>query len=448
MNGNIVQGSPSMTFHKFNIDSRMIESGELFFALIAKRNGHDFIPLAYKKGASGAVISQQTPSFDKSFALIRVKDTLLSLQQLANKVLLAQEAKVVGITGSIGKTTTKEFAAALLSQSFNVLKSEGNYNNQIGLPLTLLNLTEQHEITILEMGMNHAGEIKLLTQIAPPDVAVITNINPVHLEFFDSIEDIALAKKEIIDGMKKNGTVILNADDSHIKEITKHWKGNKIRYGLSERCDIRAQNIRKTGMKGMIFDLVYGKHKANIGLPFFCESYLYNFLAAVSVAYSFNLPCENIIAQAKLLKALPMRGVLIRLEKNIHLIDDTYNSNPAALQQALESLSALPAKRKIAVLGDMLELGDKEINFHFQAGKQVSEEKWDVLITVGPLSQHMAQGAISSGMNKKQIFSYENTQKATQKIASHIEEGDLVLIKGSRGMKTEKIVEKLMTARI
>ncbi len=443
MEGKFLQGSPSLSFHRYNIDSRLTEQGELFFALIGSRNGHDFVSCAAKKGAAGAVISQEIHPPCKDFALIQVEDTLKALQKLAKKVLSEHKVKVAGITGSIGKTSTKEFAYSLLSLSHKVLKSSGNYNNHIGLPLSILKLSEEHNIAVLEMGMSSPGEIADLTRIAPPDVTVVTNIQPVHLEFFKSIEKIALAKKEILDGMKTDGTAVLNGDDILVKKIALNWKGGKIFFGLSKNCDIRARNIKKNGLNGMSFELIYGKRNSEITIPFFYESALYNFLAAAAVAYTFSVPIEAILTQVKTLNPFPMRGVLFRLKTNINLIDDSYNSNPAALESALKSLAVIPAKRKIAVLGDMLELGPDKIEYHIQAGRQVLKYKFDLLITVGPLSRHMAEGALSSGMSHNKIHSFDNSEEAAEKIENLLHGGDLVLVKGSRGMKTEKIVNKL-----
>ena len=443
MGGRIIQGSRSLSFHKFNIDSRLTEPGELFFALVAERNGHDFIPAAIKKGASGAVVSHKVTIPDKDIALIQVKDTLEALHKLAGQVLIQHPVKVIGITGSIGKTTTKEFTWRLLSRNLNVLKSEGNFNNQLGVPLSLLKLTDKHEVAVLEMAMSAPGEIRTLTRIAPPDIAVITNIKPVHLQFFNSIDEIALAKKEILEGAKNDGIAVLNGDDPLVKKIAEDWKDKKILFGLSAECEVCAKNIQKTGWEGMAFDLRYGNREEKISLPFFYESHLYNFLAAAAAARALSIPFEHILPQIITLKLMPNRGTLYRLANNIRLIDDSYNSNPAALESALKALAPLPSKRKIAVLGDMLELGEKEIEFHVQAGRQVAESGWDALVTVGTLSQHMAEGALSSGMQAGQIFSFNNSEEAAKEILPLVQEGDLILVKSSRKIEIEKIVEKL-----
>ena len=441
--GEILQGSSSTVFRTFNIDSRRTQRGELFFALVAQRNGHVYVSDAAQKGAAGAVISQKITPPNSDVALIRVTDTLLALQKLAQKVLLSHKARIVGITGSIGKTTTKEFAASLLSRSFEVLKSEGNFNNHIGLPLSILRLEDTHTIAVLEMGMSAPGEISRLTQIAPPDIAVITNIHPVHLEFFKDVEQVAKAKKEILDDLKPGGIAILNGDDPWVRKISKGWKGAKLFFGLSESCEIRATNIQRMGIQGFSFDLLYKNKIERIHFPYFYTSFLYNFLAAVGVAQAFSTPPQDLLQQVQTLRSFEMRGKIYQLENDITLIDDSYNSNPIALESSLKDLSGLPAKRKVAVLGDMLEMGKQKVRYHIRAGEQVKAHNWDILVTVGHLSRHMAEGALKSGMRKDCIFSFSDSEETADHIIPLLKAGDLVLVKGSRGMKTEKIVKKL-----
>jgi UDP-N-acetylmuramoyl-tripeptide--D-alanyl-D-alanine ligase len=441
--GHILQGDPAHLFDKFNFDSRLSEPGELFFALVAKRNGHDFIPDAARKGAQGAVISQDVPLRVRDFALVQVADTMAALQTLAKAVLHDHPLKIVGITGSIGKTTTKEFAASLLSSRFSVHKSEGNFNNYLGLSLSLLRITPCQQISVLEMGTSAPGELRGLTRIAPPDVSVITNINPVHLEFFHTLEGIARAKKEILEGTKKGGTAVLNGDDVRVRKIARDWNGESVFFGLSPRCDVRASSIRKMGMEGLEFELRLAARKEKVRFPFLYEDYLYNLLAAVGVCRAFSVPFESIIGQISELRPFSNRGNLISLGRGIKLIDDSYNSNPKALEGVLVGLAGLPAKRKVAVLGDMLELGEKEAAFHRRAGKMVVESSWDVLITIGPLSLDLAEGALSAGMPRGRVFSFAASEEAAEKVPALVQEGDLVLVKGSRGIRTEKVVEKL-----
>jgi len=443
MEGKILQGSPSLRFDRFNIDSRQSKPGELFFAITAERDGHNYISHSVQKGAAGAVISHKIHLQNQETALIQVKDTVQAMQLLAKRILQESNSKVIGITGSVGKTTAKEFTAALLSNNGNVLKSEGSYNNHLGLPLSLLRLTKKDELAVLEYGMSSSGEITALTRIAPPDIAVITNIKPVHLEFFKDIKDIALAKKEILDGLKPKGTAVLNGDDFLVKEIAGKRKGKQLFFGTSKTYDISAENIRKDGWKGTTFDLNYGQEKTKIFIPFFYKSSLYNFLAAAGVAFALSIPAQKIADQAKHLTSFPNRGGLVHLENNIKLIDDSYNSNPAALEIALKDLAELPGNRKIAILGDMLELGENKTEFHIQAGKKAAQLGLDLLITIGSLSLNMAKGALASGMKHSHIFSYQDSGKAAEEIKSFLREGDVILVKGSRGIKTEKIVNEL-----
>ena len=440
MGGRILNGTPSSVCEGYGIDTRLIQPDQLFFAVVAERDGHNYIKQAAEKGALGAVVSNKTQPPRENFALIEVNNTLLALQGLSQNVRADSEAKVIGITGSIGKTTVKSFAAHLLSHRYSILESSGNFNNHLGLPLTLLRLEPEHEVVILEMAMNSPGEIGLLTRISNPDVAVITNINPVHLEFFKGINDIALAKKEILDNMDPRRTAVLNGDDPHIRKIASDWKGDKIWFGLSEKCDIRAGNIKKESEDGMTCRLKYGGTEGDVHLPFLYHSYLYNFLAASAIALTQGIPVEDIIKCSGDLVPLPDRGRLYRLKNGIRLIDDSYNSNPTALESALGALSEIRAERHVAVLGDMLELGQKEREFHREAGRQAHVTGWDLLVTVGPMGQDIKEGAMEAGMDRSQIYSFQTSEEAARLTPTILQSGDLVLVKGSRGIHTEKIV--------
>lgn len=443
MGGTILQGSPKQTFDRFNIDSRSTQPGELFFAISAERDGHDFIRDAHKKGATGAVVSKSVSIPDTNFALIHVSDTLQALQRTGQKVLPELDVKVVGITGSTGKTTTKEFTSSFLSRSFEVYKSRGNYNNYLGLPLSILHIEEHHEVAVLEMGINQPNEMKTLTQIAPPDIAVITNILPVHLEFFQNMEELASTKKEILEGMDQRGTGVLNGDDFWTKKIARRWKGPKLFFGFSEKFPVGAARIRKSFSQGISCVLFYKNKQERVHLPFIYDHYLYNFLAAAAVASLFPISIEDIRRETPNLKPPSMRGILFQISQGITVVDDSYNSNPTALESMLKSLSSFPSKRKVAVLGDMLELGEKAEEYHVEAGKQVVQYGWDVLVTVGPLGKQIAKGSRDSGMDRSRIYCFDGSEEAAEEISSLLKENDMVLVKGSRGIKTEKIVKKL-----
>ena len=441
--GTILQGPPERAFHDFNIDSRRTAPGELFFAIAARRDGHDFVGAAAERGAAGAVVSRPIPSVARDFALLQVPDTVKALQILARSVIDESRVKVVGITGSVGKTTTKEFAAALLSRKFRVLKSEGNFNNHLGLALTVLRIEPRHEAVVLEMGMSAPGEIRTLTEIAPPDVAVITNIHPVHLEFLKTMDAIAAAKREILEGLKPGGISVLNGDDPFVEKIAQTRPGRKIFFGLSRGCEIRVENLLRTGIEGFKFDLVLDSDRRRIKFPFLSETYIYDLLAAVGVGRALSLSLDEIEPMIRDLKPFAKRGLLLRLAKKIVVIDDSYNSNPRALEAALRNYAALPARRRVAVLGDMLELGEAAAKFHEDAGRQAERFGWDLLVTVGPLSRHMAGGARGAGMGMDRILSFAASEEAAAGIPELIQEGDLVLVKGSRGIRTEMIVEAL-----
>ena len=448
MKGTVIRGNPERLFNAFGIDSRMTKPGELFFAIRGLRDGQAFVADAQAKGASGAVVSaaEGFGPLDADFALIRVADTTAALQNLASGVVKDYNPRVVGITGSVGKTTTKEFTASLLGRKYRVLKSEGNFNNHLGLALSLLRLEKEHQVAVLEMAMSAAGEIRLLTRIAPPDIAVITNINPVHLAFFDSLKAIAQAKKEILDGAKKSAKAVLNADDPLVTDMVKGFRGDTIAFGLSEGCVIRAESITFQGLDGLRFTLKYGSRRAEIRLPFLTEGYLQNFLAACGAAYAMTLGLEEIVARSAELKPFSRRGSVHRLSRGIVLVDDSYNSNPRALVTALRGLGRLPSKRKIAVLGDMLELGPQETEFHIQAGQETVAAGWQWLVTVGPLCRSAARAARQAGLDPGHVLSFDDADEASRAIPAMLRPEDLVLVKGSHGMRMDNIADSILEA--
>jgi UDP-N-acetylmuramoyl-tripeptide--D-alanyl-D-alanine ligase len=441
--GELLRGVPSLLFSSFGIDSRLIAAGGLFFAVRDKRDGHDFVADAAARGAAGAVVSRPVEVPGRDFALVRVKDTVAALQALAASTLIAQPVKVVGITGSVGKTTTKEFTAALLARRYRVLMSEGNFNNHLGLALSLLRLEPGDETAVLEMGMSAPGEIRTLTRIAPPDVAVVTNISPVHLEFFDGLERIALAKKEILDGAKPGATAVLNADDPRVMRIAEGFPGRRLTFGRGPAADVRAEAIEVRGYEGFALRLRYGREPIATPFPFLNEAAVDNLLAAAAVAFSFGLGPEEIRPAIADLRPSSRRGRLVETGGGFRVYDDSYNSNPRALEAVLKSLSALPAGRKVAVLADMLELGPTAGSLHRHAGEVLAAAGWDVLVAVGPLGAALADGAVAAGLDASSVHRFADAAAAAAAIKDIVREGDLVLVKGSRGMKTETIVDAL-----
>lgn len=441
--GEVLRGSPSLLFSDFGIDSRTIAPGGLFFAVRDKRDGHDFVADAASRGAGGAVVSRPVEAAGPDFALVRVEDTVSALQALAASALNARPVKVVGITGSVGKTTTKEFTAALLARRFRLLKSEGNFNNHLGLALSLLRLEPGDEMAVLEMGMSAAGEIGTLARIAPPDVAVVTNISPVHLEFFDGLESIALAKKEILDGAKPGATAVLNADDPLVMRIAEGFPGRKLTFGRGPGSNVRAEAVEARGYEGFDLRLRYGRERIATSFPFLNEAAVDNLLAAAAVALSLGLGPEEIRPAIAGLRPSPRRGRLVETARGIRVYDDSYNSNPRALEAVLKGLTALPAGRKVAVLADMLELGPTSGSLHRHAGEVLAAAGWDVLVAVGPLAAALADGAVAAGLDASAAHRFTDAAAAAAAIEDIVREGDLVLVKGSRGMRTETIVDAL-----
>jgi len=440
--GSILRGDGSTVFDSFSLDSRTIEPGGLFFAVVAERDGHDFVAAAAARGAAGAVVSREIPPPHPSFVLLKVRDTVAALQDLARAVLAARPVKVVGITGSVGKTTTKEFTAALLGSTFRVLKSEANFNNHLGVALSILKIEEAHEIAVLEMGMSAPGEIRALTGIAPPDVAVVTNVAPVHLEFLGTLEAVAAAKGEILKGLKPGGTAVLNGDDSWGPTIARQAPGPVIFFGFGAEAEVRASDLAFLGFDGLRFRLRYAGTDRDIRLPFLTDSQVQNLLAALGVARAFGLPWERLAEAVAGLGPTTKRGTILRLAGGIIVIDDSYNSSPLALESALRGYSHLPAKRRVAVLGDMLELGPEAPRYHEAAGRQARRLGWDV-VAVGPLARAIAEGARAENLNPNRVLEFATSTEAADALPDFLAPDDLVLVKGSRGIRMERIIERL-----
>ncbi len=439
----VLQGSPDLTFTSYGIDSRLLLSGGLFFAVPGRRDGHDFVAAAAAAGAAGAVVTRPVAVPDRGFGLLQVPDTVAALQALAREVLARRPVKVVGITGSVGKTTTKEFTAALLAARFRVLKSEGNFNNHLGLALSILRLEPGHDAAVLEMGMSAPGEIRALTRIAPPDVAVITNVSPVHLQFFRGLDEIALAKKEILDGARPGATAVLNADDPLVARLGAGFPGRTVTFGRDARADVRAAAVEPKGFAGFEIDLRFGDEQGLLRFPFLNEAAVADLLAAAAVSLALGLRLGDIAPAVGSLRPAAHRGLLVEAPGGVRVYDDSYNSNPLALGSALVSLAALPAGRKVAVLADMLELGEGERGFHRAAGETVARAEWDVLVAVGPLAALIAEGALAAGFDPAAVRLFPDSGAAAAAIAGIVRDGDLVLVKGSRGMRTETVVEAL-----
>lgn len=429
------------SFESFGIDSRKIPKGGLFFAMKGENtDGHLFLQDAFRNGAAGAVVERAEEPFVAAAlkTLILVNDTMKAIQDLAAFVRKQSPSKYVGITGSSGKTSTKEFTAELLAKTYAVYKSEGNLNSLTGLPLSLLSM-EQKECAVFEVAMNHPGEIERLSKILKPDVGVIMNVNPVHAVQFSSINEIADEKCSLIQGMLEDSTVIYNADDL-LLDVRLRTRKAKFLYGFSPKVDLRITDVRMRGVRGSNAVLVSHGRQIPLETELCGFGNLYNIAAAVSVALTMNVPVAEIADGITQLRPFQQRGILIR-KNGIHIYDDTYNSNPKALEMILKMAGESTGyNRKIAVLGDMLELGPDEEKFHADAGEQVAMNQFDILITTGPLSRHMGNSAEKRGIT---VYTTDSSTEAAEKAASVAEDGDLIIVKGSRGMKMEVVVEKL-----
>jgi UDP-N-acetylmuramoyl-tripeptide--D-alanyl-D-alanine ligase len=426
-----------------SIDTRTLEPGELFVAIAGPRfDGHAFLAEAAARGAAGAVVHRDVEA-PADFPLLRVADTTQALGRLARRVRDAARIPIVCVTGSAGKTTTKDMIAALLAPGGPVLKTEGNLNNQYGLPLTLLRLASEHKAAVLELGMSAPGELRRLADIARPDVAVITNVAPVHLEFFESVDDIARAKAEILEGLPPSGTAVLNRDDARVRRIGEGRSGRVVWFGRDAGSDVHAQHWSATA-DGMLFGLVVSGRPFEVALPLPGLHNMMNFLAAAAAAHALGVPPEALPAAAHALRAAPHRGEVARLGQGVTLLDDCYNSNPVAVEAALGALQVTPHERRVAFLGDMLELGPSGPELHRQVGERMSELA-DVVVAVGPLAVEFLKGARAGGFPEEALLHFADAAAAALASGAIVRPRDAVLVKGSRGVRMESIVEALRT---
>ena len=424
----------------YSIDSRTIQSGELFFAVKGERlDGHDYVEQALEKGAVAAVVQKgQLARYSAKSRLLVVDDSLVALQTLAAAVRRLWGKPLVGVTGSAGKTTTKDAIAHLLATRFRVLKSEGNFNNHFGLPLMLLKLQPEHDVAVIEMGMSHAGEITALAKIAQPNIGVVTNVAAVHLEFFHSVADIARAKYELVASLPMGGAAILNADDEYVSQFGRDFHGKVVMYGLRSSADVWAENIEPRGAEGSSFNLIVGGCKENVTLPLVGTHNIYNALAAVAVALERGLTPSDAAKALASLAPSDKRGQVVKVD-NITVINDCYNSNPKALESMVSALAAMPARRRIVVAGEMLELGSAGPEMHRRAGSYIAEQKIDVLLGVRGMAQQMVETATKAGTHAEFMATPE---EAGEWLAREAKQGDVVLLKASRGVKLEQALEK------
>lgn len=424
----------------FSIDSRTLIPGDLFFAVRGENHdGHDFVIPALKKGAIGAVVRRDRLDLaGASQGILAVDDPLLALQALGSAVRRLWGKQLVAVTGSAGKTTTKDAIAHLLTRRFRVLKSQGNLNNHFGLPLQLLKLDAEHEMAVVEMGMNHPGEIAALAKIAAPDTGVVTCVAPVHLEFFESVADIARAKYELIEALPHGSTAVLNADDPFVAQFGRDFHGRVITFGMVKPADVRAESIEGAADGSSGFSLHAGGKNVPVRLPLVGRHNISNALAAVAVATRYGVSLEECADALSELRSGDKRGERIQIA-GATILNDSYNSNPKALESMVQALAAMPARRRIVVAGEMLELGNAGPQLHAECGRFL-KGRADLLIGVRGLAADMVAAAQSEGVTS--IFA-STPEEAGEILARELREGDAVLLKASRGVRLEKALEKL-----
>ncbi|HKN32566.1 MAG TPA: UDP-N-acetylmuramoyl-tripeptide--D-alanyl-D-alanine ligase [Terriglobales bacterium] len=430
---------PQAVAQGYSIDSRTVQPGELFFAVKGERlDGHDFVEQALKNDAVAAVVRRdQLARYPSQSRLLAVEDTLVALQKLATSVRRLWGKPLIGVTGSAGKTTTKEAIAHILSTRFRVLKSEGNFNNHFGLPLMLLKLEPEHDMAVIEMGMSHLGEIKVLAKIAQPETGVVTCVAPVHVEFFDSLASIARAKYELIESLPSGGTAVLNADDEYVSQFGRDFHGKVVTFGLQPTADVQAEKIDPQGALGSKFIIAADGCRQAAVLPLVGKHNIYNALAAVAVALEQRISLPEAVAALSSLAPADKRGQVIKVGDTT-VINDCYNSNPKALDAMVDALATMPAARRIVVAGEMLELGLASDELHRRCGQHIAERGIDILIGVRGKAQFLVEAARKHGTRAEFI---STPQEAGEWLARETCKGDVVLLKASRGVKLEGALE-------
>jgi len=449
--GTIVSGDPDRVLAGVSIDTRTLKPGALYIGVRGERfDGAQFASAAIAAGAAGVMVPAafaRTESRDA--VVIAVDDATVALQALGRAVRRSSGATVVAITGSAGKTTTKEITAEFLAERYQVMRNRGNFNNHIGLPLSLIELTARPDIAVVELGMNHAGEIRTLVDVAEPDVRVWINVGEAHLGHFASLDAIADAKAEILEGASSSTLLVANADDARIADRTTGFAGRIVTFGIDAAADVRATGVVDRAVEGTRARVTTRGGSIELTTPLVGRANLANVLAAAAVATELGVPLDAIAKRAAALRPAAHRGEVLRLRDDVTLIDDSYNANPTATRRALDVLGgASGASRRIAVLGEMLELGERSTALHEEVGRAAAAARVDVLVTVGAgPAAALAEAAIASGIARERVRHFSTSEEAADAAASLVKAGDLVLVKGSRGVRTDRIVDRLKAER-
>ena len=446
VSGVLIAGSANNNLCGVSTDSRQVEKGNIFIALQGENfDGHDFVQKAMEKGAAAVIISSEAllglEKLDKVVSVIKVADTLQALGDLAHSYRQRFSFPVIGLTGSSGKTTTKEMLASITQLKKNTLKAQGNLNNQIGLPQTIFCIRAQHELAILEMGTNTRGEIKRLTRIARPTIGLITNIGPAHLAGFGSIDAVAQEKGDLFLNMSQSGIAVVNLDDEAVKIIAERWNGRRINFSMSPNANVTVNDIEKNGSRGMCFNLVIDGTSQKVEMKIVGIHHVYNAMAAAACAWAVGIGPEAIKEGLEAFSPVGGRMEVIKLQNGAYLIDDSYNANPASVREALMTLKDLKNNHSGYVfLGDMLELGDAAFEMHRRIGMLLGTIGVNAVFLQGEYSAITATAAKDGGLSQENIFIVQDSKEGIAYLKKNLKKGDWVLVKGSRRMKMEMIV--------
>ncbi len=449
--GMLLQGGTAVSFNGVTIDSRTAKDGNLFLCLKGERfDGHDFVAEAVARGISGLLVrrgwwaEQASRNIFTPIVVIEVDDTITALGDIASFWRRTNPVQVVAITGSSGKTTTKEMTAGILSRCFDVTKTIGNFNNLIGLPLSLLAIKATDKVAVLEMGMNRFGEIERLAQIAKPDIGVITNVHMAHLEGLKSIEGVARAKGELYAALDAEDLAVFNVDDPHVSDLARKCLARKLGFGVGPKADVTARSVVSRPYGMVTFALVAGGEEIEITLQTPGRHNIMNALAASAVAVAMGIDLKTIKEGLEEFRMLANRLEIVKLPQGMTIINDTYNANPASMRAALRTLKEIKGGRQgIAVLGDMLELGEQAVEAHNSVGKYIADLGIEYVVVLGEFASNLAEGAVKYGLDINHIFIVSGHEEAVGIIKRLASGDDVVLVKGSRGMRMEEVVRRL-----
>ncbi|GJL77476.1 MAG: UDP-N-acetylmuramoyl-tripeptide--D-alanyl-D-alanine ligase [Nitrospinaceae bacterium] len=457
LRGDLLSGQASQTFRGVSIDTRTLKAGQLFFCIQGPRfDGHGFIQQAIDKNAAGIILSareklpwslasEKKPA-DAPF-VIRVDDTLSALQNLARFHRSQMPARIVGVTGTNGKSTTKEMIASISETTYKTLKTRGNLNNHIGLPLNVLELDASHEVAVLEMGMSAAGEIRQLADIAKPDIGIITNISEGHLVQLKTLKNVQAAKGELFEALDEQATAIVNADDPLVLELALSLRAKRMTFAIDHPADVKADNIQANPKNGHDFTVSLFDKSFSVTLPFLGFCNIYNALAAVAAGHSLGIPTTAMAEGLAHCKLLSQRYEIFQ-HRSMIIINDAYNANPQSMKEALTTLTGYHSSgRKLFVIGDMLELGDLSQSAHQDLGKEIAGQSVDILVAVGELASLATQEARTKGMAEDSALAFENREEASQYLIKNTRPGDCLLFKGSRGAGMEKVIQALVNSK-